>query len=71
MDGAHKLYETDLSADAAIVIGNEGNGADKVFLEKTKTLSIPMDGDTESLNAALAGAIIMYESHRQRLVGKK
>ena len=66
MNGRTELMNAGLSENAAVVIGNEGNGADRVFLEKAETLSIPMEGKTESLNAAIAAAAIMYESLRQR-----
>ena len=67
MDGETACYEADLARGAAVIIGNEGRGASEVFLEKARGLRIPMAGKTESLNAAYAGAIIMYESLRQRL----
>ena len=57
----------DLSENSAIIIGNEGGGVSEEFLKETGTIYIPMQGETESLNAALAGAIIMYESLRQRI----
>ena len=60
------LYDADLKENTAIVIGNEGSGVGPAFAEKAAPLSIPMAGNTESLNAALAGAILMYESLRQR-----
>ena len=61
-------FDCSLSKDAAIIIGNEGNGVADEFLQKADCLlSIPMEGHTESLNAALAGGIIMYEALRQRL----
>lgn len=59
-------YQADLAVDTALVIGNEGNGADPVFLKETETVTVPMVGRTESLNAAAAAAILMYESMRQR-----
>ena len=70
MNGRLRSYEADLKENAAIVIGNEGNGASDVFMKNAETLAIPMAGSTESLNAAFAGAIIMYESERQSLCGK-
>lgn len=66
MDGQTELSKAKLSKDAAVVIGNEGNGVCQAFMEKAETLSIPMEGKTESLNAAIAAATIMYESLRQR-----
>ncbi len=46
----------------ALVIGNEGNGiSDEVFNHATKTLRIPMQATQESLNAAVAAGISMYQ----------
>ncbi len=57
-----------LAENAAIVVGNEGNGVAEEFLTGAdQIISIPMEGSTESLNAALAGGIIMYEALRQRM----
>ncbi|MBQ7655827.1 MAG: RNA methyltransferase [Clostridia bacterium] len=50
-----------------IVIGNEGQGiSPAVFAEATLRLKIPMPGRAESLNAAVAGAIMMYDFLRER-----
>ena len=66
MDGATIYYKADLRKDAAIIVSNEGNGASLEILEAAdEILSIPMDGKTESLNAAIASGIIMFESRRQ------
>lgn len=57
-----------LAENAAIIVGNEGNGVAEEFLKGAdQIISIPMEGGTESLNAALAGGIIMYEALRQRM----
>lgn len=45
----------------AIVLGNEGNGVDEIWLERASyRLTIPMHGNAESLNVAMAGSIVMY-----------
>lgn len=59
-------YSVNLAENCALVIGNEGNGADSEFKNNSERVSIPTEGNTESLNAALAAGIIMYESLRQR-----
>ena len=56
----------------AFLIGNEGNG----LKEETAALAeryvkIPMEGKVESLNAAVAAALLMYEVRRQRAAGRK
>ncbi len=67
MDAPHAIHETDLRKNAAIIIGNEGSGISRELMERSEKISIPMSGKTESLNAAIAGAIIMYESQRQKI----
>ena len=70
-----KVYATDLQTDksiydvdyekSAIVIGNEANGVSKEVLEEaSQRIKIPMLGKTESLNAAVATSIILYETFR-------
>lgn len=66
MNAKTDIDKADLKENAAIIIGNEGNGVSEEFLKNAITLSIPMEGKTESLNAAVAAATIMYESLRQR-----
>ena len=51
-----------------IVIGNEGQGiSPAVFAESTLRLKLPMVGGAESLNAAVAGAVMMYDFLRERI----
>lgn len=51
----------------AFLIGNEGNGLSKKLADMAESyLKIPMEGQVESLNAAVAAALLMYETHRQR-----
>lgn len=62
--------DCDLAHDAAVVIGNEGNGLSEEWLRLADVhMAIPMEGKTESLNAALAGGIILYEAYRQKRAG--
>ena len=52
----------------AIVIGNEANGVSNEVLELAdEKIKIPMTGKTESLNASVATAVILYEAVRQKL----
>ena len=62
-----KYYdELDLTGNCAFLIGNEGNGLKKETADLADTyLKIPMEGKLESLNAAMAAGILMYEAHRQ------
>lgn len=51
----------------AFLIGNEGNGLRKETADMASHyLKIPMEGQVESLNAGIATALLMYETHRQR-----
>lgn len=53
----------------AFLIGNEGNGLSAEIAKLADgLLRIPMEGQVESLNAAVAAALLMYEAHRQRRV---
>ena len=53
----------------AFLIGNEGNGLKKETADLASAyLKIPMEGQVESLNAAIATSLLMYEAHRQRQV---
>lgn len=48
--------------ESVLIIGNEGNGISKEVLDcVTKRIYIPMKGDVESLNASIAGGILMFE----------
>ncbi len=71
-----KVYATDLAAEkniyetdfekSAIVIGNEGNGVSKEVQEvSSDKIKIPMKGRAESLNAAVATSVILYEIYRK------
>ena len=59
--------DADYTGDTALLIGNEGNGLTKRAIESsTDTVTIPMDGQAESLNAAVSAALLMYEARRSR-----
>jgi TrmH family RNA methyltransferase len=61
------LPETDLRGSLAIVIGNEGAGLPKAVIAKLDALlTIPHASQVESLNAAMAASLILYEASRQR-----
>ncbi|MDD2218332.1 MAG: 23S rRNA (guanosine(2251)-2'-O)-methyltransferase RlmB [Eubacteriales bacterium] len=63
-------YNADLKGPIAIVIGSEGFGIGKLIGEKCDfTVSIPMKGKINSLNASNAAAVMLYEVRRQRDTG--
>lgn len=69
-----KSYDTEgsFTDSCAILIGNEANGlSDEVSSLANHLIRIPMEGKVESLNAAVAAAILMYEVSRQRRNMKK
>jgi TrmH family RNA methyltransferase len=62
---AEKLTEVDMNGGVVAVIGNEGNGiTDETCAVATKLVTIPMKGRAESLNAAAAASIIIWEMMR-------
>lgn len=74
------IFGTDASAETTydqakydgpilIIIGSEGEGVHDNVLEKCDvTVSVPMDGKVNSLNAAVAAGIIVFEARRQRAI---
>lgn len=59
--------EADYARGSVFVIGNEGSGiSEEVFSVCSQKIHIPMFGKAESLNAAIAAAIVMYEAVNQR-----
>jgi len=69
MTAEKNFTEIDYNVPIAIVIGNEGKGMRRLIKEKCDFLvKIPMKGSFDSLNASVAGAIIMYEVLRKRKV---
>lgn len=66
------FYEVNLVNNSIIVVGNEGNGiSDEIMNMATSKVKIPMLGNTESLNVAIAASIMIYESVRQKLIVNK
>ncbi len=67
LKGTRKHYEYDYRLPTAFMIGNEGNGlTEALAAEADGFLRIPMKGQVESLNAAIAATVLMFEAARQR-----
>lgn len=67
LDGKNSYDKEDYSTGTAFLIGNEGNGLrDEVAAQADTWVQIPMAGHVESLNAAIAAAVLMFEVSRQR-----
>jgi len=58
--------EADLSSPCAILLGNEGSGMREKVFNELPAIRIPLANRIESLNVALAGAVILFEAARQR-----
>ena len=67
LQGAVDYVTCDYKKGTAFFIGNEGNGlTDEATALADRKIIIPMMGKLESLNAAVSGAVLMYEAARQR-----
>ncbi len=67
LDGRDYYDDFSFRDGTAFLIGNEGNGLKKSTADAAFSyLKIPMEGQVESLNAAIATSLLMYEAHRQR-----
>ena len=67
VDGGLPYYAEDLSKGIALIIGNEGSGVSDGLMQMADVkVTLPMHGRIESLNAAVAAAILMYEAVRGR-----
>lgn len=70
--GGLPYYEVDWSLPSALIIGSEAEGASSEAQRLTnRRVSIPMPGQAESLNAAVAAGIILFEAARQRSFAQK
>lgn len=67
LEGERPYDREDYRGATAILIGNEGNGLREEIAENAdRKVLIPMHGEVESLNAAIAASILMFEVSRQR-----
>lgn len=61
------LFDANLRHPVAVLLGSEGSGLPAgVIMRAARRLSIPMRTPVESLNVAVAGALVLYEAYRQR-----
>jgi len=67
VDAGQTYSKADLTAPLALVIGSEAHGVGSSLRNSSHKLHIPMPGGGESLNAATAGAVLMFEVIRQRV----
>lgn len=65
--GRDNLFQTSFSGPAALVVGSEGKGLTRLVRDTCDVLvSIPMEGEFNSLNASVAAGVAMYEILRQK-----
>jgi 23S rRNA (guanosine2251-2'-O)-methyltransferase len=70
--GEQVYTAADLTGPIAVVIGSEGKGIHRLVKEKCDFLvTLPMRGRISSLNASVAGSLVMYEIVRQRAGGER
>ena len=70
-DAGHSLYDTDLRAPLAIVLGGEARGLRRLTREKCdRIVSIPLRAPVESLNVSVAAAVFLFEAVRQQSAGR-
>ena len=67
LQGSRDFRQASYTGDSAFLIGNEGNGLSEGLASLAdEKIRIPMCGQVESLNAAIAAGLLMYEAQRQR-----
>lgn len=67
--GGTPMYDVDFTLPTAVLLGGEGAGLPADYAEAADArVTIPMHGATESLNAAVAAAVLLYEAQRQRML---
>jgi 23S rRNA (guanosine2251-2'-O)-methyltransferase len=68
---AQRYDQADLTGGLALVVGSEGRGLRRLVEERCDFLiELPMEGKVTSLNASVAGSIVLYEAWRQRKAKK-
>ncbi|MBA1335788.1 MAG: rRNA methylase [Firmicutes bacterium] len=68
LEGSKYYFEVDYTGSTAVVIGSEAHGVSDGIMERCdECVRIPMQGKAESLNAAVASAVVLYKAVEQRL----
>ncbi len=71
LDSGASLWSSDLTGPVGIILGSEAHGpSEEARSLSNQTIHIPMNSTVESLNAAAAGAVILFEIYRQRNTAK-
>jgi len=70
--GAQRYDQADLTGPLALVVGSEGEGLRRLVQERCdRMVQLPMAGKVTSLNAAVAGSVVLYEAWRQRAAAQR
>ena len=65
------MAEVDLTGNVAVIVGCEDKGLSRKWLDAADTtVSIPMLGQADSLNAAASATVLLYEAVRQRMTAE-
>jgi TrmH family RNA methyltransferase len=62
----HSCWTTDLTRPTAVILGNEARGLASAMWGDIPSIRVPMTSGVESLNVAVAGAVMLFEAFRQR-----
>jgi 23S rRNA (guanosine2251-2'-O)-methyltransferase len=69
---AQPYTDWDWNLPVAVILGNEGRGLHRLVSERCDALvRIPVNGQIESLNVAVAAGVLLYEARRQRAMKAK
>ena len=63
--GGENIENVSFEKPCGIIVGNEGNGVSKELKQISKHIAIPMKKNIESLNAGVAGSILMFEIYKK------
>ena len=63
--GGENIENVSFEKPCGIIVGNEGNGVSKELKQISKHISLPMEKNIESLNAGVAGSILMFEIYKK------
>jgi RNA methyltransferase, TrmH family len=69
--GQLQYTECSFRSPCAVLLGNEGQGFTIQDWKGSQTVAIPMAGGVESINVAVAGAVILFEAYKQRSLAHK
>ncbi|MBQ4110779.1 MAG: RNA methyltransferase [Clostridia bacterium] len=68
-ENSKNIFEEKFEKNCLLVVGNEANGIDRQIIDAGyRSVIIPMSGEIESLNAAVAGSIAMYEVYKNKIM---